>query len=241
MKEIIIKNIKNSLYAAGFLILIVLLAQNCNSYQYHKLDGEYTTLKENLKIKNEKINQLENKIKRQKDSLNNQILLRKKENANLILINKAIDSKINRLQKKLKMPPSITDLESSLKFFNERYKTDLNRIIENKIALFEYTALDVATELIQGDTCIELNEELTKKTKNQDTIINNLNKDVDDLCKQNASLEELALENEAYRSSAKDNIKNLETQNKKPNRKTLFTKILIPVAAVGGYYLGKKL
>jgi hypothetical protein len=232
---------KKIILVAVAILAIILLAQNCNSYQYHKLEGEYSVLKKNLEKQSEEITVLRGKIKTQKDSLNKEIAKRTMQNTALKTKNETINANVATLKNKLKLPPSVTDLESSLRFFNERYKTDLNTIIDNKIALFEYTALDVATELEEGDIHIELNEEYQEKIQNQDTIISNLEKDKLDLKTQNDSQEELAKLNEIYKSQANENIFNLEKQNKKLKTKTWLTKALIPVAAFGGYYFGKKL
>ena len=81
-----------------------------------------------------------------------------------------------RIQDLRNKPVSVPkDLNSLVIYFNQRYKTIENKVVDNKVGLVEDVAKDVVVEIEEGDRDIETVSLQEGVIKNQDTIISNIN------------------------------------------------------------------
>ena len=202
-----------------------------------KLEGQYLELKKQYNAQKELVNTIEKLRQEEKDSLSDEIKRREWENSDLI-------SENNRLKEKIKNQPKINvpkDVIGLVKYFNHRYKTNENKVVENKVGLVEEVAYDVSYELEEGDRAVEVIKTQDTIINNQDSIITNLNKDKIDLSTMLKSAENVISEQKKLQEKADENINNLNKQVKKQKRKNIWNKILIGVGTLGGFYLGTQL
>ena len=209
--------------------------QKCNNTEYSKLKGEYKQLKK--------------QYEKQKDGVEttkkNRIIF--EDSINQVL--KSRDKKVESLKKEIsllenkKYKPIIVpkDVKGLVEYFNDRYNTKENTFIQNKVALTEFVAYDVSFELEEGDNLRELTldqktiidkqkeviQETEAKVKEKDLVIDFRGKELK--------------EREELQKTADENIKNLEAQTKKLKRKNTLNKILLPIAVLGGGFIGYKI
>ena len=231
------ENLNYKRISGVLLILVVLLIipHMCNNTG--ESEGQYKELKKQYNAQKELVNTIEKLRQEEKDSLNNEIKTREWENSDLV-------SENNRLREKIKNQPKINvpkDVIGLVKYFNHRYKTNENKVVENKVGLVEEVAYDVSFELEEGDRAVETIKTQDTIINNQETIITNLNKDKKDLGTMLKSAENVISEQNKLQEKADENINNLTKQVKKQKRKNVWNKILIGVATFTGFYFGTQL
>lgn len=217
------------------LVILLIIPHMCNNTG--ELEGQYKELKKQYSAQKELVNTIEKLRQDEKDSLNNEIKTREWENSDLV-------SENNRLREKIKNQPKINvpkDVIGLVKYFNHRYKTNENKVVENKVGLVEEVAYDVSFELEEGDRAVETIKTQDTIINNQETIITNLNKDKKDLSTMLKSAENVISEQNKLQEKADENINNLTKQVKKQKRKNVWNKILIGVATFTGFYFGTQL
>ena len=232
MKNLDFKRISITLFV---LIILLIIPYMCNDVG--KLEDRYSELKKQYNAQKELVNTIEKLRQEEKDSLSDEIKRREWENSDLI-------SENNRLREKIKNQPKINvpkDVIGLVKYFNHRYKTNENKVVENKVGLVEEVAYDVSYELEEGDRAVETIKTQDTIINNQETIITNLNKDKTDLSTMLNSAENVISEQKKLQEKADENINNLTKQVKKQKRKNIWNKILIGVGTLGGFYLGTQL
>lgn len=217
------------------LVILLIIPHMCNNTG--ELEGQYKELKKQYNAQKELVKQKESIRKKEKDSLTDEIKTREWENKDLI-------SENNRLRDKIKDQPKINvprDVVGLVKYFNARYKTNENKVVENKVGLIEEVAYDVSYELEEGDRAVETIKAQDTIINNQETIITNLNKDKTDINAMLQSAEDVISEQNKLQEKADENINNLTKQVKKQKNKNVWNKILIGVGTLGGFYLGTQL
>lgn len=234
---------KNNQYLPYIIIvgLIILLfsMKSCNDKKYQQLKGKYEVLKENYQNQKDTVKIVEERRIKEKDSLNKEIIKREIENKNLLSINENLESKINSLKNK---PISIPkDNDNLVKYFNDRYNTTENQVIDDKVGLGNETAQDVIYELEEGDNLQEITKLQDEQIINQKKQISNLEKDKQDINTQLLSAEKSIEEQQKLKEIADKNINNLESQVKTLNNKNTLNKILIPISFGIGGFIGYKI
>ena len=217
------------------LVILLIIPRMCNNIG--ELEGQYKEIKKQYNAQKELVRTIEKLRQEEKDSLSDEIKTREWENSDLI-------SENNRLRDKIKNQPRINvpkDVIGLVKYFNHRYKTNENKLVENKVGLVEEVAYDVSFELEEGDRAVETIKTQDTIINNQETIITNLNKDKTDLGTMLKSAENVISEQNKLQEKADENINNLTKQVKKQKRKNIWNKILIGVGTLGGFYLGTQL
>jgi len=217
------------------LVILLIIPYMCNNTG--ELEGQYKELKKQYNAQKELVKIIEDLRQEEQDSLNDEIKTREWENKDLV-------SENNRLRDKIKDQPRINvpkDAAGLVKYFNTRYKTDENKVVENKIGLVQEVAYDVSYELEEGDRAVENLKTQDTIINNQETIITNLNKDKTDLGTMLKSAENVISEQNKLQQKADENINNLTKQVKKQKRKNVWNKILVGVGTLGGFYLGSQL
>jgi len=225
----------------GYIVILICFGiffsclLTCNSKKYNTLKGEYNILEKDYKKQKDGVKVFEETRKRERDSLNSEIKRRESENKKIVADNKKITSKIdNIIKKEIKVPKDVVGLT---KYFNERYKTKENKVVEDKVGLAEFTAYDVSYELEEGDRVKEVLPLKDKIIDNQQSMITNLEKDKKDTETKLISAEENVQKEKDLNASAETNIENLKKQVSKGENKNVLTKILIPASfLIGGYF-----
>lgn len=227
-------NYKKIIIGVIILLGILLITQKCNNNRYNQLKGKYEILEEQYKKQKDGVKVFEENRIKEKDSLSKEIDKREKDNKDLSYQNSSLESKIKTLSNKKIVVPK--DVEGLVKYFNERYKTNENKVVENKVGLSEFTAMDVSYELEEGDNLVAIDSMKTIQLQNKDTQIVNLEKDKTDIKTQLTTAEQDILNRKALQEAADKNINNLESQVKSLKTKSTLNKILVPVAlGVGGF------
>ena len=217
------------------LVIILFITQMCNNTD--RLQGQYDILKKQLSEQKQIVKETEEKRLQEKDSLLFVISQRNIENDLLYSENDGLKKRIQDLKNK---PVSIPkDLNGLVTYFNQRYKTNENKVVDNKVGLVEDVAKDVVVEIEEGDRAIETVSLQESVIKNQDTIISNLNKDKVDLSLVVSSAENEITERKKLQEMAEENIKSLEKQVKKQKNKNFWNKVLIGVGTIAGYLIVK--
>lgn len=219
------------------IVLLLTIPHFCNDSD--RLQGQYDILKEQLSQQKELVKNTEEKRIKEKDSLNFLISQREVQNGFLADENTALRKKIKDINDKPILLPK--DLVGLTRYFNERYKTTQNKVVDNKVGLIEEVAYDVSYELESGDRAEETVVFQDSIIKNQDTVIVNLNKDKVDLSLVISSAENELEQRKKLQEMSEDNIKNLENQVKKQKRKNVWNKILLGIGTMTSFYLGTRL
>ena len=222
------------------IILIMLTTiTTCVSNKLNRLEGQYEVLKEQYSVQKKTVSNLSLAREKEKDSLNFQISQREVQNDFLRQENNKLKGDIQDIKNRpINVPKDVIGL---VRYFNERYKTTENKVLENKVALVEEVAYDVSYELEEGDRLNEIVPKQEQIIKNQDSTISNLEKDKVDLKTQVKSAEELIKEQKELNDLADKNIDNLNKQIKQHKRKNFWNKVLIVVSGAGGVFLGTQI
>lgn len=236
MKEFFKQNLKRIIIGVVILVGVVLFTQKCNNNRYNQLKGKYEILEEQYKKQKDGVKVFEENRIKEKDSLDLEIKKREKLNKDLSYQNSTLESKIKTLSNKKIVVPK--DVQGLVKYFNERYKTNENKVVENKVGLTEFTAMDVSYELEEGDNLIAIDSMKTIQLKNKDIQIVNLEKDKADIKTQLTTAEKDILKRKELQQSADENINNLKSQVKSLKTKSTLNKILVPVALGVGVFTG---
>lgn len=219
------------------LVILAIIPHFCNSTD--RLQGQYDILKKQLSEQKQIVKEAEEKRLKEKDSLMFQISQREVSNSFLTTENNNLKSKIQNLRNKPISVPK--DLNGLVVYFNQRYKTIENKVVDNRVGLVEDVAKDVVVEIEEGDRAIETISLQESVIKNQDTIISNLNKDKVDLSLVISSAENEISERKKLQEMSDENIKVLEKQVKKQKNKNFWNNVLIIGGSVGGFLLGSQL
>jgi peptidoglycan hydrolase CwlO-like protein len=226
------------------IILVIILIMlttitTCVSNKLNRLEGQYEVLKEQYSVQKKTVSNLSLARQKEKDSLNFQISQREVQNDFLRQENNKLKGDIQDIKNRpINVPKDVIGL---VRYFNERYKTTENKVLENKVALVEEIAYDVSYDLEEFDRVVEILPIQEQVIKNQDSTISNLEKDKVDLKTQVKSAEELIKEQKELNDLADKNINNLEKQIKTAKRKNFWNKVLIGVGVVGGVLIGNSL
>ena len=163
------------------------------------------------------------------DSFKNERKELAKSNEILLKSINALKKENERLKSKKIVVPN--DLNGLVNFFNERYKTNENKVVENKVGLVEETAYDVSFELSEFDRQLQVLENQNKIIVAQDSLNENLKTEIKGF--------EKAINLYANEVSEKDKLNLMfEKENKELKRKNTFNKVLIPTVFVLGSFLG---
>ena len=220
----------------GLILFLFFSIKSCNDRQYQQLEGKYDILKSQYQSERLKTLNLEQSNQKVKDSLSKQIAIREAENIKLSSDYNKLEESIQEIKSKKIVVPK--DTQGLVKYFNDRYKTNENQLIENKVGLTQNTAYDVSYELEEKDNIEKISFTQGKQLSIQGFRINLLSKDKDAI---NMKLSLTEKENESRKGLLKladENIETLESQVKTLNRKNTFNKILIPASLLGGGFLG---
>lgn len=210
------KNYKNILVLVLATVIVILAVFRCNP------NNEIKPIQEKAKVVEKSRNVYIDSFKNKRIELakSNEILLKsinvlKKENERL-------------KSKKIVVP---NDVNGLVNFFNERYKTNENKVVENKVGLVEETAYDVSFELSEFDRQLQVLENQNKIIVAQDSLNENLKTEIKGF--------EKAIYLYSNEVSEKDKLNLMfEKENKKLKRKNTFNKVLIPTVFVLGSFLG---
>ena len=227
--------IKEIIVGVVLVGLTILLMQKCNNTEYSKLKGEYKQLKKQYEKQKDGVETTKKNRIIFEDSINQVLKSRDKKVESL---KKEISLLENKKYKPITVPK---DVKGLVEYFNDRYNTKENTFIQNKVALTEFVAYDVSFELEEGDNLRELTldqktiidkqkeviQETEAKVKEKDLVIDFRGKELK--------------EREELQKTADENIKNLEAQTKKLKRKNTLNKILLPIAVLGGGFIGYKI
>ncbi len=204
-----------------FAVLLsgALLFQKFTNDKYNQLKGEYKELnKDYIKQKDGVAVFQKNRII-EKDSLNNEIFKREKQNVFLSNDNKKLQDRINSIQnRKQKVEP-----------------------IDGSKPLGEQKAKEITIALEEGDKCLEIIPLKNQQLANQEKQITNLEKDKNDLKTELSTAEQEIIKRQLLQESGDRNIENLQSQVKTLNRKNNLNKVLIPAAVLLGGAVGYKL
>lgn len=229
-------------YKSHIAILVVAIIVACCLVQCgnnSKTEGEYKQLKKQYEALQDGVKIYKQKRLHLEDSLKVEIKKRDSVNSFFAQKNKNIEEEIQRIKNRpIKIPK---DVQGLTLYFNERYKTKDNKAIGNFVGLSEFTAYDASYELEEHDRLQEILPLKNEQLANKDTIILNQDKSLTDKDKMlDLRAGEIKLL-EDLNDSGQENIKNLEKQTRQLKRKNTFNKILVPVALIGGGFLGYKL
>lgn len=232
-------DVKRTVIGIIIAVVIILGIQKCNNDKYQMLKGEYGILEEQYNTQKKELETISEKRQKEKDSLNFIISQREVTNNLLTKENTSLRDKISAIKDRPFSVPK--NLEGLVLYFNERYQTKENIIVEDKVGLGLFTAMDVSSELEEGDKAIEIIPLQVEVIKNQDTIIDNLNKDKKDLNVLIASAEDEIQKRKKLQEAGEKSVENLENQVKKANNKNFWNKVLIGVGTISGFLIGKNL
>ena len=232
-------DVKRTVIGIIIAVVIILGIQKCNNDKYQMLKGEYGILEEQYNTQKKELETISEKRQKEKDSLNFIISQREVTNNLLTKENTSLRDKISAIKDRPFSVPK--NLEGLVLYFNERYQTKENIIVEDKVGLGLFTAMDISSELEEGDKAIEIIPLQVEVIKNQDTIIDNLNKDKKDLNVLIASAEDEIKKRKKLQEAGEKSVENLEKQVKKANNKNFWNKVLIGVGTVTGFLIGSQL
>jgi len=231
----LIKQYKYQIITALIAIAFVVF-YNWNNNKLQELQGEYTILEKQFTTQKENVVLLEEYRKKEKDSLTKAISARETENKKIRYYNRTLQDKIDGIKKRpFKVP---TDLKTSVAYYNTQYKTNENKVVEDKVSLGLTTSTAIITDLEEGFKCEEIIPLKDEQLKNKDVEIVNLSKDKEDLTVLVSSAEKTITADKELQKSAEENIKSLTKQNKKLKTKSFLNKVLIPVSLVVGGIIG---
>ena len=235
-KDKIYDLIKTTIYVLVGIFIVLFLIKSCEDDAIKRLEGKQEILEKNYnQVKKELLEEKELR-KKQTDSLSKEISKREVENQILAFDNRELEKEKQRLKNQIINVPK--DLQGQVNYYNERYNTTENKVVEDKVGLGIDTAMDVSYELEEGDRNAEIVQIQEKQITNQEAQISNLEKDKEDLKTQLTSAEEEIAEEEKLRKIGEENAEVLKKQVQKLNNKDMLNKILIPASFVIGGFIG---
>jgi hypothetical protein len=221
----------------AILAILFVIWYNYTNNSYQRLQGEHSVLQAQYNAQKENVKLLDGFRKREKDSLSKAIVYREEENEKLRLRNRTIQDKIDGIKKRVVKLPK--DLKTSVAYYNIEYKTDENKIVEDKVGLGLDTSSKVVEDIENGKKFEEIIVLKDKQILNKDINIDNLEKDKKDLSVLIVSAEsQIYAEKKLNELGEKENI-NLNKQNKKLKTAGVLTKILVPIAFVLGIIIAR--
>lgn len=210
------KNYKNILIIVLATLVIVLAVFRCNP------NNEIKPIQEKVKV-TEKLREV------YIDSFRNKRVELAKSNELLLKSINTLKKENECLKSKKIVVPN--DVNGLVNFFNERYKTNENKVVENKVGLVEETAYDVSFELNEYDRQLQVLENQNKIIVAQDSFNNNLQNEIKGF--------EKAIDLFTNEVSEKEKLNLMfEKENKKLKRKNTINKLLMPTVFVLGSFLG---
>lgn len=215
-------------------LLFFMISGTVKKYQFFK--GEMNVYKELYEKQKNLVDSLDANRLKQKDSL--LIIIDRKvvEIENLEKNNKSLEERISDIKKKPIIIAETT--ENLVAYFNQRYETNENKVLENNVALTNTTAGKVNYELEEKDHQEEImilkDEQLVVKN----TIIDNLKHNNLALNTIVTTAEEEIEARKRLEEISSKNIENLNGQVKQLRKRSTLQKILIPVGIVAGGFLG---
>jgi len=221
------------------VIVLILIVRGCVNNQEQVLKGESKQLKQQKELLQKQVDSLSLLRVKEKDSVFNVFAAKKVENERLNSTNKKLLSQIESIKKKRIEFKTPTDLEGFAVYFNSRYKTDENKVVENKVGLGDYTARDVTSELESGDECWQVDSVKTVLISNKDIELKNKDVEIKGFSLLLNSAEKEIKERENLQNKTDELNKNLNQQLKKRKLNNTLTKILIPVSFVVGVLIAK--
>ena len=215
--------------------ILVLFFRSCVDDKSQQWKGKYEILEQKYQQKEKEYALANQKRQAKEDSLQKQIDIRDVEYQILLFDNNELEKKIAESKKKPINTPK--DLKGLKIYYDNRYETN-TEIINDKLGLPEEVAADVSYELEEGDNCSETVLLQDEQIKNQNQQIDILQKNNEDTKSMLALKEEDNKELKSLNEAGKENINALEKQVKTLNTKNTLNRILIPIALVGGGFVG---
>lgn len=222
------------------LLIIVLVSFNqCNRDEYNKLKGEYSLLRQEYDGKKQIIAGMEKERLREKDSLSKIIKDRDVVNLAIREENKKLRDRIAAINDRpIKIPQTVLAL---VEYFNDRFSTTENVVLENKVGLAQNTAGKVVYELEIKDNQDKIIILKDKEIENNGKEIANLTDNYNDQRSLTETAEREIEERKKLEELGDKNIKNLGDQVKTLKKRSTIFKILVPAAAALGFILGTQL
>lgn len=224
-------NPTNTIITIIILVLVFFNIKNCTDSNY--LSENYDNIKNDYETQKIKITQNEKIVKQKSDSLKKEIRLR--EIKNNLLINNIQNVKKLIATAKTKKIHKIKDSLELISYFNKRYDTEKNKLIDSSILMNNITAYNISYELAQKDSLYEVSYLLQKQVDIQSEQIFNAEQDKYNYQSLINSIEK---ENEEYRhlnTLADNNIESLIKQSKSKNKQATLNRILIPIVIIASF------
>ena len=224
--------------AVGVLLIAFFSVKSCVNKQSLILRGENKSLQEQVKKMKDGVEVTEKNRIIEKDSIAKVISEKEGDNKKLSDKITKLETKVEQIKnKKVNVPQNVTEL---VKYFNNRNNTAENEVVGDKVGLGETTAKNTVASLEEGELIKEI---LPVK----DSIITNLKEEVVNLQEISSSKSIMLISAEKSIRDVKE-LSTLQTkltetlnkENRKLRTKNTLNKILVPVLAVGGFYLGTK-
>jgi len=228
----------------SIFLLLSLLVFKCSSDKAKGLEGEYNILKEQYLRKKSEISILEEKRKKESDSLGKENMKLKEQRDKA---NKRIEDLLVDIEKRKKQGNKDRDRIVKLEYmelakeFNKIYNTDDAVATDISVNLNNDLGNKVLQTVYDEQECQDISLIKDSVIKEKDTIIYSLgkeiiNKDIQLISANNSIIEFKELDNLAYK-----NIKNLEKQLENQKTSNFILKyVIVPSAAIGGFLLGSK-
>lgn len=206
----------------GWILLLLLLVFKCNN----------VSDKPNTSVAKYNVKTIEKERKIYIDSFSKRRKELAKQNEKLIKDVSCLKEEIIKLKQKKHVISK--DVEGLVEYYNNRYKTQENKVVENKVGLTEEVAYDVSFELEEFDNISNINKKQESVIAMQDSLNNNLTQENKGLLSLNELTKKELEANKDY-----NNV--LEKDNKKLKRKNTFNKYLIPASFILGAFTGQRL
>ncbi len=229
-------------YKICFFILIglfiILSVQKCSNKELEVLKKQYLAQKEQVRI-------IESKRTKEKDSLI-------RENTKLAENTKYSENKVLQLEDKVKNLKQQTQLqkeklknlsyEALAEEFNNQFSTEDAQATINSVELKKDLPNRVLEAVYDANECQEIVSIKDQQLKEKDSQISNTKKKLNNSSIMLDSAEKEITERKKLQELGEENIKNLESQNKKLKTKNFInTYILPPLLTFGGILIGKSL
>lgn len=221
----------NTIITIVILVLVFFNIKNCTDSNY--LSENYDKIKNDYEVQKIKIVQNEKIVKQKSDSLKKEIELR--ENKNKVLISKRENIKKLIVTAKTKKINKIKDSLQLVSYFNKRYNTEKNKLVDSSMLIPNNVGYNVSYELAQKDSLYEVSYLLQKQIDIQSEQLFDAEQDKYNYQSLINSIEK---ENEEYKhlnALADNNIESLIKQSKSKNKQATLNKILIPIVIIASF------